>query len=542
MPGGLMQLTAYGAQDLYLTGNPNITFFKMVYKRYTNFSMEYIEQSFSTLPTFTPTQNTIAKCKIDRNGDLMHDIYLIYDLPALFSYKEEPVGWSDNVGNDLIYTATITVGGVKLDMKYGRWLTIWNELTLSDSKLKSYHEIIGNTIYSKYSGFYYLPKNEENTTLVVPSKRLYIPLGFWFCTNPGLSIPLIALQYTEIYIIIEYNPLNHIFRIGKPLVSPEFLFSESDELSDFNKKLALKLRNEILEGDNSKAIGESYRSRFNQEYDAGNIIYKYTQGWKQNSYLLVNYIYLSDDERKKFAQVSHEYLITQTQTINYSGLKTGRNTLDISTLNHPVKEFVWVIQDPDVQHTNDWSNYTLIQDVRNNLLPFSYKYIKEKDIETLSPEFNDMNIDIVKGLESNIVKKFLNEIYYNINEETIRHPDSINQSFNNYIDIMSSGYIMFNGIDRFSLEEKDFFRGLQKYKYHTNIGLPGTYVYSFALHPENEHPSGTCNMSRLSNADLIVNIVDVSPIKRYNLYLYANNYNIFRIAAGIGAPVFSPSL
>ena len=272
MPGGLMQLTAYGAQDLYLTGNPNITFFKMVYKRYTNFSMEYIEQSFSTLPTFTPTQNTIAKCKIDRNGDLMHDIYLIYDLPALFSYKEEPVGWSDNVGNDLIYTATITVGGVKLDMKYGRWLTIWNELTLSDSKLKSYHEIIGNTIYSKYSGFYYLPKNEENTTLVVPSKRLYIPLGFWFCTNPGLSIPLIALQYTEIYIIIEYNPLNHIFRIGKPLVSPEFLFSESDELSDFNKKLALKLRNEILEGDNSKAIGESYRSRFNQEYDAGNII------------------------------------------------------------------------------------------------------------------------------------------------------------------------------------------------------------------------------------------------------------------------------
>ena len=119
MPGGLMQLTAYGAQDLYLTGNPNITFFKMVYKRYTNFSMEYIEQSFSTLPTFTPTQNTIAKCKIDRNGDLMHDIYLIYDLPALFSYKEEPVGWSDNVGNDLIYTATITVGGVKLDMKDG---------------------------------------------------------------------------------------------------------------------------------------------------------------------------------------------------------------------------------------------------------------------------------------------------------------------------------------------------------------------------------------------------------------------------------------
>ena len=106
---------------------------------------------------------------------------------------------------------------------------------------------------------------------------------------------------------------------------------------------------------------------------------------------------------------------------------------------------------------------------------------------------------------------------------------------------MSSAYIKFNGIDRFSIQEKDFFAQLQKFKHHTNTGLPGTYVYSFALNPEKEQPSGTGNMSRLNNAELIVNIVEQNPNKVYNLYLYAVNYNIFRIAAGIGSSVFSPS-
>jgi hypothetical protein len=541
MPGGLMQLTAYGAQDMYLTGTPDITFFKMVYRRYTNFSYEYIEQTFSTLPTFTTMQNTIAKCKIERNGDLMHDVYLVYDLPALFSFKDEPVGWSTNVGNDLIYTATITAAGAKLDMRYGRWMTIWNELTLSDSKIKSYRDIIGNSKYTSYSGYYHLPDKEEDSTLVIPSKRLYIPLGFWFCINPGLSIPLVALQYTEIFIIIEYNPLNHIFRLGNPLVSPEFLFSDSNNLSEFNKKLAKRLRNEILEGDTSKSPGETYRGSFNEQYGPANILFKYAKGWKQNSYLLVNYIYLSDDERTRFAKVSHEYLITQTQTINYSGLITGRNTLNISTLNHPVKEFVWVLQDPDVSDNNDWSNYTLIHNVNDSRMQYSYDYIKQLDMETLSKQFNKINQHSVdKELSSEEVKKFMKSLFYNINNDSLRYPSKIDQSFNNYRDIMNTGYLMFNGIDRFSVQEKEFFSGLQKFQYHTNTGLPGTYVYSFALHPENEKPSGTCNMSRLNNADLIVNIVELSPIKKYNLFLFAINYNIFRIAAGIGAPVFAP--
>lgn len=549
-----MQLTAYGSQDLYLTGTPDTTFFKLVYKRHTNFSTEYIEQPFTVLPTFTATQSTTSRCKIDRNGDLMLDAYLVYDLPALFSNKNEPVGWSENVGNDLIYSASIYAAGTRLDIRYGQWMTIWNELTLESGKLKTYHEMIGNSIYTSNSGVEYL---DEEDTLVIPSKRLYIPLGFWFCNNPGLAIPLVALQYTEIFIDIEFNPLNHFFRLGSPLVSPNYLFTPGATLSDFNQQLLSILADErlVIEETNSNNINRIDPNSItdinnnqilfravnqNKEFvlDQTDVIFKYTKGWKQNAYILVNYVYLSTEERTKFAQTSHEYLITQTQRRVLQGLRTGTNIRDISTLNHPVKELIWVLQDPDITDNNDWSNYTLIADVPENLQPYSYEYIKQLDKKILSPEFGKLNPDIIANLSSSEIKTFIQNIMYNINSTT---PEKLNQSFNNYRDIMSSAYIKFNGIDRFSIQEKDFFAQLQKFKHHTNIGLPGTYVYSFALNPEKEQPSGTCNMSRLNNAELIVNIVEQNPNKVYNLYLYAVNYNIFRIAAGIGSSVFSPS-
>jgi hypothetical protein len=527
MPGGLMQLIAYGAQDLYLTGTPQITFFKTVYKRYSNFSMEYIEQPFQTIPSFTPNSPLSVQCKIDRNADLMHDTYLVFDLPALFSNKNEPVGWSENPGNDLIDNVEIFVGGARLDIRYGRWLTIWNELTLTEGKLKSYHNIIGNTIYNKYGGKEYL---DDASTLVIPSKRLYIPLGFWFCNNAGLSIPLVALQYTEIFIKVNFNPLNDIFRIGSPLVSPEYLFSGDAALGEFNIALATSLNGDAA------MVGKPV----NYTFDVANIFNKYTQGWTQNTFLLVNYIYLGDEERTKFSQSTHDYLICQTQMKPFQGLRSGTNTVDMSTINHTVKELVWILQDPDVKNNNDWSNYTLIHDVGKGLDIGSYNYIKQLDYDSLLHQYNSINTDgVLNKLSDPDVKEFMKNIFYNINSESLQYPDKINRSFNNYIDIMSEAYIQFNGNPRFSSHEKEFFSGLQKYKYHTNTGLPGTYVYSFSLYPEDDSPSGTCNMSRLNSAYLILDIAEQSIIKNYNLYLFATNYNIFRIAAGIGGPVFS---
>ncbi len=211
MPGGLMQLTAYGDEDLYLTGNPQITFFKLVYRRYSNFSMEYIPQIFTNIPNFQTTSNTKVYSKIERNGDLMYDIYLTYKLPALFLDEEDKnnnirVGWVDYIGNNIIYSVDINVGGQRLDIQYGQWMTIWNELTLDNSKKKSYNKIIGNTPNNLVSNIEYnelLLENSGNYLGTNPVD-LYIPLNFWFCKNPGLAIPLIALQYTEIFINVAY--------------------------------------------------------------------------------------------------------------------------------------------------------------------------------------------------------------------------------------------------------------------------------------------------------------------------------------------------
>jgi len=515
-----MQLTSYGDEDLYLTGNPQITFFKIVYRRYSNFSMEYIPQTFSNIPQFQTQQNTKVRAKIERNGDLIYDIYLTYKLPALFYNNSDidnsvVVGWTNNVGNNIIYSVDIEVGGQRLDIQYGQWMTIWNELTLSDSKKKSYNKIIGNLEEGMVACCSYKKNklNSSNNYLGLSGTDLFIPLNFWFCNNPGLAIPLIALQYTEIYINVEFNPLNSIFKIGiekLDMISPEYLFSDSPELHPKYKQLA--------------------NNFINDGYDQTNLIFRYTPGWSQYSDLLVNYIYLDEDERRRFAQVSHEYLITTVQRLYFSGLKTGPNILDISTLNHCIKELIWVIQDPDVSNYNNWNNYTLLPNID------SYDYINQINYMSKNKVYYNSNIELIKEIKNN---DYINQLFESIYDLESITEDNINNQTKNIINIMHSSKLKFNGIDRFSIQNYNFFNGLQIYKYHTNNGLKGTYVYSFSLNPEDEQPSGSCNMSRLQKIEIIINLQNLSPKLNYNMELFAVGYNVFRIMSGIGGIVFA---
>jgi hypothetical protein len=251
MGGGLMQLVAYGAQDIYLTGNPQITFFKVVYRRHTNFSMETIEQNFSGDANIG-TQENEASCTISRNGDLIHKIYLTADA----------VNHQISEGSKMIKEVELSIGGQKIDMYTQEWQDIWNELSTPSSKsigLKSMTSDIGDGYHVGFT---------SNSSV----KNIQIPLLFWFCRNPGLSLPLIALQYHEVKLNFIFNSIS--------------------------------------------ALGTS---------DAN-----------LNVVLYVDYIYLDTDERKRFAQVSHEYLIEQVQILETNDSK--RNNLN---LNHPVKEIIW---------------------------------------------------------------------------------------------------------------------------------------------------------------------------------------------------------
>ena len=203
MGGGLLQLVAYGAQDVYLTGNPQITFFKVVYRRHTNFALESIQQTFNGTAGFN---NTIT-CTVSRNGDLINRVYVEMDLPQIvkdedttgsgsgFAVSTHIVLYKNYVGLQLLKNVVVEIGGQQIDKQYSDWMYIWNELSLPEGKKDGYNKMVGENGLD-------LSKTDNN--------KLFVPLEFWFCRNVGLALPLIALQYHEVKFKIEFASLSDV--------------------------------------------------------------------------------------------------------------------------------------------------------------------------------------------------------------------------------------------------------------------------------------------------------------------------------------------
>ena len=243
MGGGLMQLVAYGAQDIYLTGNPQITFFKVVYRRHTNFSMEAIEQTVNGSRTLGASASS-GTVTISRNGDLISKIYV--------------TSTNDDItkGDELVNEVELEIGGQRIDKHFKEWNQVWNELSTSESKaigLKAMQGAIG-------------------TTGGTGVGMVQVPLNFWFCRNPGLALPLIALQYHEVKLKFTWGT--------------------------------------------STIVGAEAACT-----------------------VVVDYVYLDTDERRRFAQQSHEYLIEQLQRQS----ETADKDIKLN-FNHPVKELIWTTE------------------------------------------------------------------------------------------------------------------------------------------------------------------------------------------------------
>ena len=297
MGGGLMQLVAYGAQDIYLTGNPQITFFKVVYRRHTNFSMEEIAQTENGSVILDATSTPSANYTISRNGDLVHKMYLQMNIKDLATSATD-AAVPDAIFHNLINDVECEIGGQKIDRHYGHWFETWTNLTVQNDRglrtpYKDGNSGSGIPISEKFSdnvgaggmGLSLYDKMTGNAGAKEPMtfdngemdyENIHIPLQFWFNSNPGLALPLIALQYHEVKIKVSFNSM-------------------------------------------ATATGST------------------VTGYPTGVKLFTQYIYLDTDERRRFAQVSHEYLIEQLQYQNESG--TPKNiTLNF---NHPVKELIW---------------------------------------------------------------------------------------------------------------------------------------------------------------------------------------------------------
>jgi hypothetical protein len=512
--GGLMQLVAYGAQDIYLTGNPQITFFKVSYRRHTNFSMESIEQTFNGTADFGKR----VTCTISRNGDLIYRVYLQVTLPAVqVPNSSNAFRWINYIGLFLIKSVEIEIGGQRIDKHYGDWLNIWNELTQPPGKQTGFDNMVGNTVALTGAGL----QSTEATTL-------YVPLQFWFCRNQGLALPLIALQYHEVKINLEFR----------------------------NKS-------------------ECYVA-LDQPGNCGTVTSGGLSGFcvpsLEAASLYVDYIYLDTDERRRFAQSSHEYLIEQLQFTGDENITSVAQRIRLN-FNHPVKEIVWVIQRDAVTapNVNQWNNYTddfdndtggdlsgvdpsgfnapvgaaTIQALLNTNVEPGYTAASFPSVGTNGNGFTDAIVGAVPfggitfpigpGASANSQTP-VNFDYYNSAAGGADHAGFAPRNAGRNPTVRAK--LQLNGHDRFSERLGSYFNLVQPYQHHTNIPATGINVYSFALQPEEHQPSGTCNMSRIDNVTLQVQVTP-NAASGSKIRVYAVNYNVLRIMSGMGGLAYS---
>jgi hypothetical protein len=493
MAGGLLQLAGYGNQDIYLTGSPIISYFKVVYRRYTNFSMENISLELDKTE-LSFHEEKIFKRKIDRNAELISKIYFTFTLPEIQSPPGRQFQWIKNIGSTLIRSVAVFIAGRKIDEHYGEWIHIWHELNLTAEQKNGYDQMIGNVpeIYD--------PANADGNNGIYPDSRfgidfipsinarkIYVPLIFWFNRHPGLTLPLIALQYHEIELQFYMRAIKDLYTI-----------IESDPLSE-NYGYRIKPSETVNAHRIENYLTDTSAIQVNQDGSKALLYFDI------NPRLEVNYIFLDADERKRFANVDHEYLIERIFRIEETGIE-GNSSHNIRLeLHHPTKELVWCTKRDNVSTQNDWTNFTNWTDETNP--PYSLSYYNP-----YGPTYK---------ITSN------------------NYPAYKNKS------ILLDAKLKLNGYDRFSEKDNIYFNLAQPFESHTRIPKTGIYCYSFALDNTNSkvnQPSGSCNFSMYNNVDLAITTRPIDSQQDYKFIctVYAINYNMLRIKSGMGDLEFAP--
>jgi len=560
MGGGLMQLVAYGAQDVYLTGNPQITFWKVTYRRHTNYAMESIEQTFNGQADF----GRRVTCTLARNGDLAYRTYLQVTLPEINSQLANFARWLDFPGEQLIAQVEVEIGGQRIDRQYGDWMHIWNQLTLSKEQERGYYAMIGNTTQLTYitdPSFASVdgPCNSDAPRQVcaprnaLPETTLYVPFQFWYCRNPGLALPLIALQYHEVRINLDLRPIDECLWAVNSLSCPDTTGSGANMKASF---------------------------AYNQSIVAAS--------------LYVDYIFLDTDERRRMAQNPHEYLIEQLQFTGDESVGSSSNKIKLN-FNHPCKELIWVVQpDQNVDYCASLDcnsmlfktlgaqpyNYTDAVDALPNALHAfagpgaigdgAADYINSLGLFAQPGAGGDasfniwdagMLADAAAGNDLNLSGAQYGNAGGGDNTAAVNAggfgadgPQSSVSDAGSFVlsetaldmhcwgeNPVVTAKLQLNGQDRFTEREGTYFDLVQPYQHHTRNPDTGINVYSFALRPEEHQPSGSCNFSRIDNAtlQLVLSNATVQGTSTAKVRVYATNYNVLRIMSGMGGLAYS---
>ena len=410
--GGLLQLVATGRQDIYLSGNPQTTFFKQVYRRHTNFALESCRIDFDGAADF----GKVIVATIPRKGDLVNSLILEISLPVLPQTSEvgTDTSWTNGIGLAMIDYISLEIGGKEIDRQYGEYLHLMSQFQVDASKKTGYYNMIG--------------LQEAYTQGSQPGPlKLYVPLRFWFCNNVGLSLPLIALQAHPVRVYVKFRPVNQLFYRDTLAIVPTQTLNPVPHIDSL-----------VMWGD---------------------------------------YVHLDTEERRRFTSSKHEYLIEQVQQQKKTSIPAGASLSNVTLdFNNPIKELIWVVQQDRMLLTNELFNYTNRQ----------------------------------------------------LTEQHVNLADQI-----------STAILRLDGYDRFEVRDASYFRLVQPYQHHTSIPDDYIYLYSFSLAPEAAQPMGSMNASRIDT--IILSVTMNNTIARYDsgITVYATNYNVLRIAAGLGGVLFT---
>ena len=547
-----MQLVAYGAQDVYLTGNPQITFWKVTYRRHTNFAVESIEQTFNGQADF----GRRVTCTISRNGDLAYRTYLQVTLPEInqqMANANAPVGtndrgvfarWLDFPGEQLVAQVEVEIGGQRIDRQYGDWMHIWNQLCLTAEQERGYKAMVGQTSQLTYitdPSFANVdgpcssdaPRQVCAPRNALPETTLYVPLQFWYCRNPGLALPLIALQYHEVKINLDLRPID------------ECLWAVSS-----------------LNCGGANVDGQKVTAAYAQSLVAAS--------------LYVDYVFLDTDERRRMAQNPHEYLIEQLQFTGDESVGSSSNKIKLN-FNHPCKELVWVVQpDGNVDYCSSLEcgtplfklfgaqpfNYTDAVDALPNAI---HAYGTDSSLTggvadgtTGASSAAFITVDGIfqqaGAQQATVTQSGWNTNYSQPNLDQKQNTAPTVSDAGTFVlaetalDLHCWGMnpvvvakLQLNGQDRFSEREGSYFDVVQPYQHHTRTPDTGVNVYAFALKPEEHQPSGSCNFSRIDNAtlQLVLSNATVEGTNTAKVRVYATNYNVLRVMSGMGGLAYS---
>jgi hypothetical protein len=435
--------------------------------------MESIEQVFNGSGDFGKK----VTATISRNGDLIHRVYLRVELPdvsipAPSGTTSTGFRWLNWLGHILVKTVEIEIGGQRIDKHYGEWLHIWNELTQTAGRALGYANMVGNTpdltTMQWISGTGHTSAGATGaSSITIPGQIIYVPLQFWFCKNPGLALPLIALQYHEVKINLELRDKTDCYWAG---TSPDSINWTT----------------------NMQAI---------------------TMPSLNTSSLFVDYIYLDTEERRRFAQLSHEYLIEQLQFTGDESSNTQSNKIKLN-FNHPTKVLIWTIQPDDF--TDD------------KAITFGKQWFNYSDSDDVAMSLSSVGAGAAGGLVS-----VQQQTVFGVGNNPVRHAK-----------------LQLNGHDRFSERDGRYFNLVQPYQHFENVPSKGINLYSFSLKPEDHQPSGSCNMSRIDNCTLALSLTPASLTtfivgsslaqpRSVKIKVFAVNYNVLRIMSGMGGMAYA---